>query len=89
VIMGPNTFNFEDAADQAIAAGAGFRVGSMDEALLRAWGLLTATPLKNLSSVEQASAAALVYAKSHRGAGQRMATYAAALAATSKRQKGA
>lgn len=89
VIMGPNTYNFEDAADQAIAAGAGFRVGSMDEALLRAWGLLTATPLKNLSSVEQASAAALVYAKSHRGAGQRMATYAAALAATSKRQKGA
>jgi 3-deoxy-D-manno-octulosonic-acid transferase len=89
VIMGPNTFNFEDAADQAIAAGAGFRVGSMDEALLRVWGLLTATPLKNLSSVEQASAAALVYAKSHRGAGQRMATYAAALAATSRRQKGA
>ena len=86
VILGPHTFNFEDAAEQSIAAGAGFRVGSMDEALLRAWGLLTATPLKNLSSVEQASAAALTYARSHRGAGQRMATYAAALAATARRR---
>jgi 3-deoxy-D-manno-octulosonic-acid transferase len=86
VIMGPHTFNFEDAAEQAIDAGAGFRVKSMDEALVRAWALLTAANLKTLSSVEQASSAALSYAKSHRGAGQRMASYAAGMAATAMRR---
>jgi 3-deoxy-D-manno-octulosonic-acid transferase len=86
VIMGPHTFNFEDAAEQAIDAGAGFRVESMDEALVRAWALLTAANLKTLSSVEQASSAALSYAKSHRGAGQRMASYAAGMAATAIRR---
>ena len=67
VVMGPHTFNFADAAELAIAAGAAVRVATMAEGVARAIAIG--------SSEEQRgrAAAALGFAAAHRGAARRMA----------------
>ncbi len=67
VVMGPHTFNFADAAEQCIAAGAALRVADITQAVAVACGLM-ADPLR-----PQWSARALAFAAAHRGAAARMA----------------
>lgn len=67
VIMGPHTFNFADAADLSIAAGASLRAADMADAVNQAKTLLSSDLLPRFSSN------ALVFASMHRGAARRMA----------------
>jgi 3-deoxy-D-manno-octulosonic-acid transferase len=73
IVMGPHTFNFADAAELALAAGAAVRVSTMTEGVVRA--------LAMIGSDEQhrRSQAALAFAAAHRGAAERIATRIAAL----------
>ncbi len=68
VLMGPHTFNFAEAAERSIAAGAGERVADLQAAVQRAVAL---------SSDDEAQARmaadALDFAAAHRGAARRMA----------------
>lgn len=68
VVMGPHTFNFAEAAELSLAAGASERVGDLEEGVARAVALAD-------DSVAQAGMAqrALAFAAAHRGAAQRMA----------------
>ncbi|MCX7227322.1 MAG: 3-deoxy-D-manno-octulosonic acid transferase [Burkholderiales bacterium] len=66
VLMGPHTFNFAEAAELALAAGAAQRVGSMGEGVAAAQALL-AHPAQQHTMAE----AALSFAGAHAGAGQR------------------
>ncbi len=80
VVMGPHTFNFADAAQQCIAAGAAVRVDDIAEGLQRARAL-AADP-----ALPQWQQHALDFAAAHRGAAQRMAALiGACLAAASTR----
>lgn len=63
VIMGPHTFNFAEAAELAVSAGAAIRVGSMADAIQEAQGLLADT-----SRLEAMKHAALQFTSTHRGA---------------------
>jgi 3-deoxy-D-manno-octulosonic-acid transferase len=67
LVMGPHTFNFEDAAQLAIEAGAAVRMPDLHGAVRRAVALAN-DPRRN-DWVE----AALAFAGSHRGATERMA----------------
>ena len=67
LVMGPHTFNFEDAAQLAIEAGAAVRMSDITGAVRRAVALAH-DPRRN-DWVE----AALAFAGSHRGATERMA----------------
>ena len=67
LVMGPHTFNFAQAAEQALAAGAALRAPDMAAALLRAVALCQG------AEREQMSVQALAFAARHRGAAQRMA----------------
>jgi 3-deoxy-D-manno-octulosonic-acid transferase len=67
VVAGPSTFNFAEAARQAIEAGAAWRDDDMDRALRRALSLLGTAQLST------AAARALDFATMHRGAAARMA----------------
>ena len=74
VIMGPHTFNFAEAAEQAIDAGAAWRVVGWDAALHKlAW--LLASPHDR----EAAAAQGLAFAARHRGTAVRTAQALAAL----------
>jgi 3-deoxy-D-manno-octulosonic-acid transferase len=73
VLMGPHTFNFSDAANLAVAAGAAVRVRDMDEAVARAVAML------GNDELQQRAGAALAFAAAHRGAAERIATRIAAL----------
>lgn len=79
VVMGPHTFNFGDAAEVAIAAGAAIRVADM------ASGVAAAVALSSdagLAERQSRSSRALALSRTHRGAAARMATQiVAALAA--------
>lgn len=68
VVMGPHTFNFAEAADNAQAAGAALRVESLAEGVRTATRLVT-----DLSRLRQAVAAATDFAQAHRGAADRTA----------------
>ena len=68
LLMGPHTFNFADAAERSIAAGAALRVADIDEAVARAVALAH-NPARN-DWVQRAFA----FAAAHRGAAQRMAS---------------
>ena len=68
IVMGPHTFNFAQAAELSLAAGAAIRVTDMNEGLVQALSLLA-----NADRAEAASARALAFAAEHRGAAQRMA----------------
>ena len=67
LVMGPSTFNFAEAAKQAALAGAAWQEPDMAHALQRALALMGGT--------EQAvaSAHALAFASTHKGAADRMA----------------
>jgi len=68
VVMGPHTFNFSEAAELSLAAGAAFRVDDMQAGVDTALSLL-AEPQRRAQSAERA----LGFAAQHRGAAHRMA----------------
>lgn len=68
LLMGPSTFNFEQAAEQSLAAGASERVADLYEAVVRVGQLLDDPP-----AIEAMSRQALEFAVAHRGAAARMA----------------
>ncbi len=68
LVMGPHTFNFEQAAEGALAAGAALRAVNMGDALSRALKLLA-----NPEEYRRRSQAGTQFAQRHRGAAQRMA----------------
>lgn len=63
VIVGPHTFNFAQATDDALATGAALRAANVDEAAARVAELLEDGPLR-----AQMSSAGLAFAEAHRGA---------------------
>jgi 3-deoxy-D-manno-octulosonic-acid transferase len=67
LVMGPHTFNFAQAAELALAAGAALRQPSLPQAVQRAV-LLAADPERELFAQR-----ALAFAAQHRGAAERMA----------------
>ncbi|MGZ8261109.1 MAG: 3-deoxy-D-manno-octulosonic acid transferase, partial [Caldimonas sp.] len=70
LVLGPHTFNFSDAADLAIAAGAAIRVADLRE------GVAAATTLASPAAAaerDERSRQALGFAGAHRGAAERMA----------------
>jgi 3-deoxy-D-manno-octulosonic-acid transferase len=76
VVMGPHTFNFAEAAENALAAGAAVRVPTLDEAVRQAAAIA--------SDAERRAAhaqAALRFAQAHRGAAARTADAVLALLA--------
>lgn len=68
VVMGPHTFNFLEAAQQAEAAGAAVRVADMAEGVRGAQRLALAADARHA-----ASQAALVFSQAHKGAARRVA----------------
>ncbi|MBP8285407.1 MAG: 3-deoxy-D-manno-octulosonic acid transferase [Rhodoferax sp.] len=68
VVMGPHTFNFADAAEQAIQSGAGVRVTDLNLGVQTA--LTLAANTLELSSRRQACSQ---FAQAHRGAAKRLA----------------
>ena len=68
LLMGPHTFNFAQAADDALAAGAAERVADFEAAVLRATALLADAPGRDAQARR-----ALAFAAAHRGAAVRMA----------------
>ena len=73
LLMGPHTFNFADAAEGALAAGAARRVADIDE------GVRLAADLAGDPGREADSTRALAWAALHRGAAERMAAAIVAL----------
>ena len=67
VVMGPHTFNFAEAAEQAQTAGAAQRVATMMEGLQAAAKLAC-----QASALRAAQHAADAFARTHRGAGARL-----------------
>jgi 3-deoxy-D-manno-octulosonic-acid transferase len=73
LVMGLHTFNFSDAAELALVAGAAVRVETLAEGVVRALAII--------GSDEQAQRAhaAIAFAAAHRGAAARIATQIATL----------
>ena len=74
VVMGPHTFNFAEAAELSIAAGAAIRVPDMGAAVQEALGLL-----RQRARLDASVKSALSFSGQHRGAAQRMAKEIVAL----------
>ncbi len=68
VIMGPSTFNFAEASELALEAGAALRVEDMEQAVVTALTLM-ADPVRQNGMVQ----AALTFSSAHRGAAARTA----------------
>ena len=68
LLMGPHTFNFAQAAELSLAAGASERVANIETAVQRAVQVAVSPQRRAWS------ARALAFAAQHRGAAQRMAT---------------
>jgi 3-deoxy-D-manno-octulosonic-acid transferase len=77
--VGPQTFNFEEAADGAIGAGAAVRVPDAEAALELARALSADAPRR-----EAMGQAGLGFVAAHRGAVERLADWIAARAAVSR-----
>ncbi len=75
VVMGPSTFNFAEAAELSLAAGASLRVDSMEQAVAAALKLV-----ENPDRRETMAQAAQAFASSNRGAAQRTAAAVLAIA---------
>jgi 3-deoxy-D-manno-octulosonic-acid transferase len=73
LLMGPHTFNFAQAAEMALEAGAAERVADLPAAVARALQLVGNTKLPQLPQLPPWRAKALQFANHHRGAAQRMA----------------
>ena len=67
VVMGPHTFNFAEAAELSLAAGASLRVADMAE------GVSRAVALARNGEREAFARRAVAFAAQHRGAALRMA----------------
>lgn len=67
LVLGPSTFNFAEAAEQGLAAGAAWRVANFDEGCRRVWQALQG------GALPASREAALTFAASHQGAAARMA----------------
>ena len=74
LLMGPHTFNFAEAAELALAAGAARRVADLEAAM--ADGLALCADEAQRQAMQRA---ALAFAAQHRGAADRMATEIVAL----------
>ena len=74
VVMGPHTFNFSEAAELSIAAGAAIRVADIGAAVQEALALL-----QQRARLEVGVKSALAFSGQHRGAAQRMAREIVAL----------
>jgi 3-deoxy-D-manno-octulosonic-acid transferase len=74
VVMGPHTFNFTQAAEVAVAAGAAFEVPDLEHALNKAWSLLMSS-----TDIQEAASAARTVSQAHRGAAARTALAVRAL----------
>ena len=72
LLMGPHTFNFAAAAEDAIGAGAAQRLPTLDDAVQRAAHLVSAPERGPMA------AQAVAFAQAHRGAAERMALEVAA-----------
>lgn len=68
VVLGPHTFNFAEASDQACASGAAVRVADMAGAIAQVQAWLADAP-----ALAQARGAAEDFAQAHRGAAAAMA----------------
>jgi len=68
VLAGPHTFNFAEATELALAAGAAERCASLAEAVSRGLGLCADTAARDVMSAN-----ALAFSAAHRGAALRMA----------------
>jgi 3-deoxy-D-manno-octulosonic-acid transferase len=68
VLAGPHTFNFAEATELALAAGAARRCSDLADALGRGLALCA-----NIAERDAMSAAALAFSAAHRGAAARMA----------------
>ncbi|MGJ7507187.1 3-deoxy-D-manno-octulosonic acid transferase [Variovorax sp. GT1P44] len=75
VIMGPSTFNFAEAAELSLSAGASLRVADMEHAVTAALKLVEKQERR-----EAMSEAALAFASANRGAAQRTAAALLAIA---------
>ncbi|MDM0052300.1 3-deoxy-D-manno-octulosonic acid transferase [Variovorax sp. J22R115] len=75
VIMGPSTFNFAEAAELSLAAGASLRVPDMEHAVTAALKLVEKTERR-----EAMAQAALAFASMNRGAAERTAAALLAIA---------
>jgi 3-deoxy-D-manno-octulosonic-acid transferase len=67
LLMGPHTFNFAEAAELSLAAGAALRVADIDE------GVARAVALAHDPARGECVGRALAFAAAHRGAAERMA----------------
>lgn len=67
LVLGPSTFNFAEAAEQGLAAGAAWRVANFDEGCQRVWQALQS------GGLPASREAALTFSASHQGAAARMA----------------
>jgi len=76
VIVGPHTYNFEEAARGAVAAGAALRVADAAHAMLEAKALAADAPRR-----ESMGARGLAFVAAHRGAVERLADWIAATTA--------
>jgi 3-deoxy-D-manno-octulosonic-acid transferase len=74
VVMGPSTFNFAEAAELSLAAGAAQRVADMEQAVKAALAIVN-----NAAKRETMVQAALAFSSSNRGAAQRTAAAVLAL----------
>lgn len=68
IVLGPSVFNFAEAAEWAMAAGAAWQVTTWQEAFA-----LCGQKRLHSDQVDQAAAAAAQFAATHRGAAERMA----------------
>ena len=75
VLLGPHTFNFAEAAEQACNAGAALRVDGMEAAVQQATALV-----QNGTQLAAMQQQALAFASTHRGAAQATARAVLALA---------
>lgn len=82
VLFGPHTFNFSEAAENAVAVGAALRVATADELMAQARRLLTDTAL-----AARMGAAGREFVRKHQGATQRVLELLRTGAATSARAR--
>jgi 3-deoxy-D-manno-octulosonic-acid transferase len=83
VLVGPHTYNFAEAAEKAVAAGAALRAGDAVE-LARTASKLLAEP----DTLSRMSARALEFSRAHQGATEQVMKLLAISAATGSPQRG-
>ncbi|MDO5653414.1 MAG: 3-deoxy-D-manno-octulosonic acid transferase [Brachymonas sp.] len=72
VLLGPHTFNFSEASEQAIAAGAALRRADMAQAVQQALDVLLSDDAHRLQTMQQAARA---FSQAHRGAAARTVSH--------------